>query len=445
MGDSISTLENYIPSADGFNLEHRYRYVLSAKSDTSLLVIDPADTWWMRVINDLDAKLGINESWAGSCITNNSDSNSGDLGKDACMASLTRIQNLGANGTPNVILFYGGTNDIARCKTGQYTLGTFDDASAPTQADLSKHKWDSVVDAYTEALLRMKYFYPDAQIIAMLPTYTANYYTNELLNQYNTLVSAVCDHYGVTYVDLRNCGISTDLLADGIHPTTQGMECISTAVLSTLKNSNAQPFGENPVYKITHNLLEVTASKHYYKGVSHGVAFTETLTGTNAKVTITMAGKDISSCYVNGEILIPSVTGDIVITAQSGATTWQKIPANATSETNLYTAIQKKQEYYFPDQGWISSGDVISATIYVSEGTQIKANSFGAKGTNGNSSSDGIRLTWFLANGSYISFAPKEVFAEYKASGYLTAPADAIAVNVVWWNDHNNNSLYIRK
>jgi len=453
LGDSISTLEGYIPVADGFNLKHRTRYVVSAdQAVDGLLCMHLEQTWWMRVINGLDAKLGINDSWAGSCVTNKADSNSGDTGKDACMASLTRIQNLGANGTPDVIMFYGGTNDIAHCKSNNYTLGSFDAAAAPTQADLSQYKWDTVVDAYVEALLRIKYFYPNAQIIAMLPTYTTSYYNNDQLNQYNILISAICEHYGVTYVDLRTSGISISDLVDGIHPNAKGMEYIADAVLNALEDSEVQTSGENVVYKISHALNGVTASKHYYKGVSQSAAFVETLTGTNFDVTVTMGGVDITaSCFANGEISIDYITGDIVITAKSAVPDWyshvQQRPEGATATTNLWTALTPENAYYagtttsYDATTWNSGAP--SITVPIVPGELIYASSFGGKDENGNLR-DGIRVAFFLSDGTVLSYAPGDVHTMYKDNGgYIVAPENAVAVCIPLWPNNVKKEVYI--
>lgn len=97
LGDSISTYAGYIPGDDGINLEHRAKY------PHRNLVKNVNKTWWMQLINQLDAKLGVNDSWAGSTVSNTMLGNDGDWGEDAAMASLTRIQNLGSNGTPDGI------------------------------------------------------------------------------------------------------------------------------------------------------------------------------------------------------------------------------------------------------------------------------------------------------------------------------------------------------
>lgn len=122
LGDSISTFAGYIPVADGFNLEHLARY------PRDNLLTDVQETWWMQVIEALDARLGINDSWRGATCSGAAPVTSGTTGENAAMCNLTRIENLGSNGTPDVILFYGGTNDLAHVSK----VGTFDPATAPS-------------------------------------------------------------------------------------------------------------------------------------------------------------------------------------------------------------------------------------------------------------------------------------------------------------------------
>ena len=444
MGDSISTFDGYTPVADGFNLEHRDRY------PQSNLLTDVNETWWMQVLTELDAKLGINDSWAGSRVINTSNvSVSGDQGIDACMASLTRIQNLGSNGTPDIILFYGGTNDIS----ANITVGTFNPATAPTTVDLTSVKWSTFADAYVAAIMRMQYYYPDAEIIAMFPTYTSNN-NHAKIENYNSVLAAICNHYGVTYTDLRDCGITTADLPDGTHPDAKGMDYITEAVLEALRGNSELKAGENVVHSVTHNLSNASSSLSYYKGVSHGKSFTTNVTGQNISVTVTMGGVDITaSSYANGVINIANVTGDIVIkvTGEStpnnpnnpsapNLTGLQYIPESATSETNLWTALNPIKGYYTGDGLWGTNAEVYSVTIPVSAGYMINATSFGST-----SGGNGIRITYFKADGTKLKgLSPAEVYAEYTANGgYIVVPEGAAYINIPMWAPSDSNAIYI--
>ena len=438
LGDSISTFAGYIPTADGFNLEHLARY------PQDNLLTDVNETWWMQVISELDAKLGINDSWRGATLSGGAPVTSGTTGENAAMSNLTRIQNLGSNGTPDVILLYGGTNDLAHVSK----VGTFVPDTAPSAADLTTKKWDNLADGFVHTLLRLQHYYPDAEIVAMLPTYTISYYSNEKLAQANAVMAAICEHYGVTYVDLRDCGITIADLPDGIHPDATGMDYITDAVLESLLTECDVAAGENEVYSVTHNLTDVKASLGYYKGVSANKAFTETLTAdSDMTVTVTMGGTDITnSCYKKGVVSISVVTGNVNITATaefSLGERLQQLPENICSGSNLWPLLDHDREYYTIN-GWgvHSSGQVYSVTVPVAPGDQLWATSFRAAGANGGSI-NGIRLTWFGENGALKSLSADETYAEFAANGFLTVPEGANAANIPMWKVSDSNEVYI--
>ena len=222
LGDSISTFAGYIPEADGINLAHRPRY---PQDD---LLTEVNDTWWMKLINALGAKLGVNDSWAGSTVSNFRDHNEKDFGPDAAMASLTRIRNLGSRGNPDLIILFGGTNDAGK----MIEKGNFDGLQT---LDLSARKWESFADAYSQTLLRISYFYPEAQILAITPSISGGYYDNARLSAFADLVLDICLHYNVKCVDIRRSGLAFDMLPDTLHPNAEGMECIYRSVLNKLK------------------------------------------------------------------------------------------------------------------------------------------------------------------------------------------------------------------
>ena len=436
LGGSTCTFDGYIPVADGFNLTHRPRY------PQSNLLTDVNDTWWMQVIAELGAKLGVNDSWAGSQVLNTLNSNSGDLGPDAAMASLTRIQNLGSNGTPDIILFYGAMNDIGRT----VTMGSFDAATAPTQVDLTATKWDNLADAYVAAIMRMQHYYPDTQIVAMLPGPTASYYTEAERQAYCEVLKAICDHYGVPTVDLSTCGLTTADMPDGTHPNAVGMDYITTAVLETLLSECKMEVGENVVHSVVHKLSGAESSLGYYKGISDGESFATTITSENVTVTVTMDGVDITDqVYMDGKIMISAVTGDVVITAKGAYNAdgrLQQLPNDYCCNTNLWTALDPVNEYY-TTSGWgNNSNSNYSVTFPVTLGDQIWATSFGAAGTNGYSA-NAVRITWFGEDGVLKSLGRDVVYAEFAEYGYITVPEGATAVNIPMVSNADTWEIYI--
>ncbi|MBQ5363183.1 MAG: hypothetical protein IIU63_07530, partial [Clostridia bacterium] len=435
---STSTFAGYIPIADGFNLEHRARY------PQDNLLTDVNDTWWMQAITALGAKLGINDSWAGSQVTNTKDTNSGDLGPDAAMASITRIQNLGANGTPDVILFFGAGNDMGR----NIPAGSFDPATAPTAVDLTTTKWETLADAYVTAIMRLQHFYPDAKIVAMSTYAMPSYVTAAKLDKYGPTLRAICEHYGVEYLSLRDCGVTFDMLPDKIHPNAEGMDHITAAVMEKLLSDVALDAGANTVYPITHNLTNATASKHYYKGVSAGSAFTEVMGGGDLSVTVTMGGTDITAdCYANGVITIPEITGELVITAKGKFNAdghLQELPDHVCAGTNLWQVLEPENIYYTAT-GWglfANQPDVHSVTFPVVAGERVWATSFGAYPGNG-SGANGTRITWFDENGVLKTVTRDVVYAEFIANGYITVPEGAVALNLPMTGNQDHYAVYI--
>ena len=81
-------------------------------------------------------------------------------------------------------------------------------------------------------------------------------------------------------------------------------------------------------HTVTNNLTHVSTSNTATHVEDQG-AYTATLTAdvdyTIQTVTVTMGGADISSCYANGVVSIPSVTGDVVVTAVATATVYADI------------------------------------------------------------------------------------------------------------------------
>lgn len=232
------------------------------------------DTWWGGIINDLGMNLGVNESWAGSRVSNTNTSNSGDLGPDRCMASKRRIDNLGNNGTPDFIFFFGGTNDIG----ANVTKGTF---NAEVTYNDDTITYNNFAEAYTIALKRIKEKYPEAEIIVLLPTYTSSYYTDDKLKEYNEIIKEICDYFNIKYVDLRNC-ITTQYLKDGIHPNKEGMKLVKEYIKSSLlgngekgddkedntsKNSHLQPLPSN-LTSTTNLFKELKPAYEYYDGTN---------------------------------------------------------------------------------------------------------------------------------------------------------------------------------
>ena len=349
MWDSISTFAGWIPVADWHNLTHRARY------PQANLFTDVKYCWWYKLINNLWAKLWINDSWAWSRVHNSAETNSWDQWPDACMASMTRITNLWANWTPDLIIYYGWTNDC----WAYITPWTFDSSVNYNTVDLTTYKWNNFADAYRDSIMRMQYFYPLAKIVVLLPTYTTNYYTLPELDTYNDLIKEICDYFWVPRFDLRECGINWQnkwtTLWDGIHPSILWADMIERFVRAKILSTYSLEEGDNVTYTVTNTLPSwVTTDMPHIKAVSKWKSYTATLTHDSPiTVAITMWWADYSDRYDSSTwvISIASVTWniEIVVTADSAMTSyivnhyqqnvdWSTYPASPTDTQTISIA-----------------------------------------------------------------------------------------------------------
>lgn len=253
LGDSISTFA--IPSektdgkaAEGCETNYPGNPVQYSNSD----VTSVSATWWGRVLNQFGMVLGINESWAGSTIGYNPNQTSG--GKytaDNCLCSATRIGHLGENGTPDIIIVFGGTNDINhhRVSSGstiRYAVGELDSEHNPYDFDNFPMVTDTYYGSITTMLLRIQHTYPNATILMLLPYFCTSTHTSSGdiaspydQNEWSKAAIDVCKYLGVEYLDLRtiiNLYDVSSLLFDGLHPKANGMAAIAKAVIHKLNN-----------------------------------------------------------------------------------------------------------------------------------------------------------------------------------------------------------------
>ena len=235
IGDSITTFggdptvaaANRVSDGTYTYAGNRCRYPQDGSvSGEVKLLTDVKQTFWMRLIEDFGMTLGVNESWAGSRVSWDGTTEGADVGADKHIASATRIGHLNGNGTPDVILIHGGTNDIGN----NVTLGTFntEDPSGYTTTQIANLPVATFADAYRTLLIRLQKAYPAAEIIALLPNYTNTYYTAEKADKYCEVIKTACDYFGVKWVDMRASGVTVfnldTYLPDGTHYNVDGMD-----------------------------------------------------------------------------------------------------------------------------------------------------------------------------------------------------------------------------
>lgn len=229
LGDSISTFGD--PSATNENGTYCYSYYPSASCRYSTdgndsIRFDVENTYWMKLIRKAGMKLGVNDSYRGTKVS----------GTSNAFNLQARINHLGENGTPDVILVFGGTNDAG----ASVTVGTFDTTNPQsyTDEDIAALPVTTFADAYRTMLIRLMKTYPLAEIVVILPTFTSSYYTITDLDNYVEIIKEACDFFGIKYIDARCTGINVynraTYLVDGIHPNVKGMDLLFNKIYRQL-------------------------------------------------------------------------------------------------------------------------------------------------------------------------------------------------------------------
>lgn len=244
LGDSISTFGTPNQS----NAEGKWTYPGNrCRYPQSNLFEDVQYIYRKQLLDNTGMILGINESWAGSLVSNTQTSDSGDKGPNRCISSMTRIGHLGENGTPDIIIVYGGTNDIPAASLGTFNpeqpVVLTNKSTVSNPANLTDTQIRNELDvstfanAYVAMLVRLQYLYHDALIICMTPNYCKTYYGSNYttMAKFVATMKEICDYFGVPYIDLRKAGIglmdmsnstSSSYLPDGIHPGIKGHKYI---------------------------------------------------------------------------------------------------------------------------------------------------------------------------------------------------------------------------
>jgi lysophospholipase L1-like esterase len=227
LGDSISTYTGYIPTG------HAAEYKGSNHGVTSV-----NQTWWKRLLDKTGAVLGVNESWAGSGVSGTDD------GVKAI--STTRLNNIGANGTPDIIIIQVGTNDVNK------DFGDFEFWKLAKGETYTTTKFFPAYSYIVEKLLTMY----SSRIICMSPIYrnpagwdnlnTNNPYGNTM-TQMAEGIKKIAETYHVDFIPLDACGINvnnyTTYLSDNrpaeptyqVHPNPAGFELMFKKIYNEMK------------------------------------------------------------------------------------------------------------------------------------------------------------------------------------------------------------------
>lgn len=226
LGDSISTFYGHNP--EGYAIFYpEYGEVKAVEA-----------TWWQRVIDDLGLTLYKNGSSAGATAVGDSTGTEDPL--CACNELRTGALMGAAGACPEIIIVFLGTNDLLN----GVSIGTNDGTMLVEEGEITTFS-----DAYTLMLDKLLAGYPPAEIYCctLLPvgdygtqTPYVDFVTTDGLTaaDYSRTIVQIAENKGLVVVDLQDCGITIDNLAemttDGVHPTADGMACIAEAVKRAL-------------------------------------------------------------------------------------------------------------------------------------------------------------------------------------------------------------------
>ncbi len=216
LGDSISTLEGYSIPEEAAYYEGMRRFESG--------VFSPADTWWGRVIGELNGKLLVNDSFSGSTVTYDK-----RYEIPSYASSDERTSHLHRNGVmPDVVMILMGVNDWG-----------YGRRTAPEDpADAEDLTVFSV--AYRARLGKLRAAYPKAELWCLtLPVPVWKHgefpYTfgGRHIEEYCAVIRAAAAEYDCRTVDLYRTAPPFETV-DDFHPNAKGMETVARAVLASL-------------------------------------------------------------------------------------------------------------------------------------------------------------------------------------------------------------------
>lgn len=199
LGDSYSTFEGWMQPD---TMRSWYFEAESATERTD--VIRVGETWWWHLIDRMDWKLEVNNSYSGTTICH-----TGYNGED--YSSRSFIARMADLGTPDIIFIFGGTNDDwARVPMGGFQYDRF------RPADLYSFR-----PGLAFLLTKMKERYPTADLYFIV--------NSDLREDITGSIRTICDQSGVPVIQLNGIDKLTD------HPSAKGMTQIADQIVEALK------------------------------------------------------------------------------------------------------------------------------------------------------------------------------------------------------------------
>lgn len=206
LGDSISTFKGYIPAG--------YSYFYPQYFD--LLV---EQTWWKMTVDRIGCKLGINNSYSGTCVSKK-------YGASTSSETIPRLlkSKRPDNLPPDILVIFMGMNDSLAAPYGL------------NEVDFEK--------AYRNMLNNIYQLYPEVQLFLCTLTYETNYqskeesiYLQHIANSQalNQVIERLAQEYQLPLIDFANAFHSKEYLTDTVHPNIKGMLAMADVAVETIQ------------------------------------------------------------------------------------------------------------------------------------------------------------------------------------------------------------------
>ena len=228
VGDSVTTLAGY-----AVRNESPYTAIHYNETTSQAYEINENTTWWGQLAQALGlTRLSVN-AVSGSSLVESTAIAAGPR----AISCVKRIDDFDVNGTPDVIFIFGGINDFAGSGA---PIDDFDPAAdyLTGELDTTSDYFDSFAKGYATMIRRIRNYYPQAEIVAILP-YVAVAAQEDVYAKGCATITGLCDYFQVACVDLRTSGLPANwsegvsLLQDSIHPNAIGFAAFANCVLET--------------------------------------------------------------------------------------------------------------------------------------------------------------------------------------------------------------------
>ncbi len=173
--------------------------------------------WWHQVANEMEWVLDKNNSFSGSLVSNFDDFDGGEhYGPNSFIRRMDQL------GDPDVILVFGGTNDIyKRAPLGDFVYANWTDEQLLSYRPAMAYLLDGLKRSYPKATV---YFLVDMELCISDTSIDP-----EIRENYLESMHRIANHYNVNCIDIY--GIHKDWW----HPDAEGQDDIARQVIEALQ------------------------------------------------------------------------------------------------------------------------------------------------------------------------------------------------------------------